>query len=169
MTAASALLQKYVAPIQLQELKKSDKIKLFHRIQPELVTTMTKLSCVPSFKTSLELPYNLRILLICSFLASHNPAKLDKRFFCKGKSSRRKVKSRKGSKLSDALKGPKTFPLDRLLAIHCSITQVSACGDSKLQLTGRDVRGHCTVIFLLISAYTTSNITESCFLSYLLI
>ena len=127
MTAASALLQKYVAPIQLQELKKSDKIKLFHRIQPELVTTMTKLSCVPSFKTSLELPYNLRILLICSFLASHNPAKLDKRFFCKGKSSRRKVKSRKGSKLSDALKGPKTFPLDRLLAIHCSITQVSTC------------------------------------------
>ena len=124
MTSASALLHKYVAPIQQGELKKTDKIKLFHRVQPELVTTMTQLSCVPSFKSSLELPYNSRVLLVCAFLASHNPARLDKRFFCKGKSSRRKVKSRKGSKLSDALKGPKTFPLDRLLAIHSSVTQV---------------------------------------------
>ena len=124
MTAASALLPKYLAPVQSQELKKTDKIKLYHRIQSELVTTMTQLSCVPTFKTSLEIPYNLRVLLICAFLASHNPARLDKRFFCKGKSSRRKVKSRKSSKLSDALKGPKTFPLDRLLAIHSSVTQV---------------------------------------------
>lgn len=125
MTAASALLPKYLAPLQQQLLTKFDKIKLYQRIQPDLVTTMTELSSVPSFKTPLDLPYNLKMLLVSAFLASHNPARLDKRFFCKGKSSRRKVKSRKGSKLSDALKGPKTFPLDRLLAIHSSVTQVS--------------------------------------------
>lgn len=125
MTTASALLPKYLEPIQEGILKKSDNIKLFLRIQKDLVTTMSELSCVPDLsKTTLELPYNMRVLLVCSFLASHNPSRLDKRFFCKGKSSKRKTKTRGGSKLSEALKGPKTFPLDRLLAIHASVTQV---------------------------------------------
>ena len=124
MSTASTLLPKYLEPIRDKSLTKSDDIKLFHRIQKILVSTMSQLSCVPKF-SSLDLPYNMRVILVCTFLASHNPARLDKRFFCKGKSSRRKVKSRPGSKVNEAMKGPKSFPLDRLVAIYSSITQVT--------------------------------------------
>lgn len=124
LTVAAALLPKYLDPVLRSQLSKSEHLKLYHKLQPHLVRSMVELSCSPALNPTLDIPYNLRILLVCSFLASHNPARLDKRFFCKGKSSKRKARSRGGSKISEALKGPKTFPLDRLLAIHSSVAQV---------------------------------------------
>ena len=120
---AHQMFPRYFQPISDGTLAPSDTIKLFQRVQGDLVEVAGKLSRVPGFRTTLELPYTSRVLLIAAFLASHNPARLDKRFFCKGKSSRRKVKTRKGG-AKEGMKGPKSFPLERMVAIYSSITQV---------------------------------------------
>jgi len=119
----SRLLTEYLAPLRSGDLTESEGVKLWRAIQPKLAHTTTVLGCVSAKMGHVELPHTSRVLLVSAFLASHNPARLDKRFFCKGKSSRKKVKTRTSTKLSEALKGPKTFPLERLMAIHASILQ----------------------------------------------
>ncbi|XP_015270557.1 PREDICTED: origin recognition complex subunit 5 [Gekko japonicus] len=69
-----------------------------------------------------ELPYYSKFLLIAAYLASYNPARTDKRFFLKHRGTIKKKKNqKKHEKTSNHLLGPKTFPLDRLLAILHSI------------------------------------------------
>ncbi|KAG0050192.1 Origin recognition complex subunit 5 [Gryganskiella cystojenkinii] len=78
-------------------------------------------------------------ILIASFLASYNPPRLDMRYFAKvsnqgGKMTKRqKVAAAKkhghdnlGSKLRQQLLGPKTFPIERMLAIFYSILNEEA-------------------------------------------
>ena len=83
MGTADSLLPTYLSPLRSGDLRKTDRIPLFHRFQPALLAGLDKLSCIPKSATQLELPYNTRVLLVCAYLASHNPARLDKRFFCK--------------------------------------------------------------------------------------
>ncbi|KAG0037205.1 Origin recognition complex subunit 5 [Podila clonocystis] len=81
-----------------------------------------------------DLPYFTKFILIASFLASYNPPKLDMRYFAKvsnqgGKMTKRaKISAAKkhghdqlGSKLRQQLLGPKTFQIERMLAIFYSI------------------------------------------------
>lgn len=117
------LLPDYLTPLRSGALTEGEGVKLWRAIQPKLAHTTTVLGCVTAKMGHVELPHTSRVLLVSAFLASHNPARLDKRFFCKGKSSRKKARTRTSTKLSEALKGPKTFPLERLLAIHASILQ----------------------------------------------
>ncbi|CAO3573640.1 unnamed protein product [Mortierella alpina] len=81
-----------------------------------------------------DLPYYTKFILIASFLASYNPPRLDMRYFAKvsnqgGKMTKRAKQSaakkhghdQLGSKLRQQLLGPKTFPIERMLAIFYSI------------------------------------------------
>lgn len=76
----------------------------------------------------LELPYFAKYLLIAAFLASHNDVKLDKRLFVKHHGKQRKTqhtinaKQIVSEKMATQL-GPKSFPIDRLLAIFYAIVE----------------------------------------------
>ncbi|KAF9408711.1 Origin recognition complex subunit 5, partial [Podila epigama] len=84
----------------------------------------------------LDLPYYTKFILIASFLASYNPPKLDMRYFAKVSNQGSKMTKRAknaaakkhgheqmGSKLRQQLLGPKTFQLERMLAIFYSILE----------------------------------------------
>ncbi|KAH8352274.1 hypothetical protein KR084_003071 [Drosophila pseudotakahashii] len=77
---------------------------------------------------SLELPYYAKYLLIAAFLASHNAANQDKRLFVKHHGKQRKrmqtvnVRAKTSDKMSTTL-GPKSFSIDRLLAIFYAILE----------------------------------------------
>ncbi|KAF9965528.1 Origin recognition complex subunit 5 [Mortierella alpina] len=85
-------------------------------------------------QNTFDLPYYTKFILIASFLASYNPPRLDMRYFAKvsnqgGKMTKRAKQSaakkhghdQMGSKLRQQLLGPKTFPIERMLAIFYSI------------------------------------------------
>ncbi|PHT74539.1 Origin of replication complex subunit 5 [Capsicum annuum] len=78
-----------------------------------------------------------KYLLICAFLASKNPATLDASLFDstggfsngkrKRKSSEKSKEKKETAEQDLLLKGPGTFPLERLLAIFQCIVSVSEC------------------------------------------
>jgi origin recognition complex subunit 5 len=59
--------------------------------------------------STVELPFYSKYLLIAAYLASHNPAKTDRQFFCKTAAKkmtkRAKVAAKTGVKTSSQLKG----------------------------------------------------------------
>ena len=70
----------------------------------------------------IDLPYMSKFLLFAAFFASYNPARFDVRFFSKGKDNgASKRQSQNGSKIRQQLLGPKTFPVERMLAIFYSL------------------------------------------------
>ncbi|XP_067620341.1 origin recognition complex subunit 5 [Eurosta solidaginis] len=77
---------------------------------------------------SLELPYYGKYLLIAAFLASYNSSKEDKRLFVKNHGKRRKrmqtinANAKMTEKMSTYI-GPKSFSVDRLLAIFYAILE----------------------------------------------
>ncbi|KAH0726480.1 hypothetical protein KY284_002345 [Solanum tuberosum] len=87
-----------------------------------------------------------KYLLICAFLASRNPATLDASMFDSTGGSNNKKRKRSSEKSKEKkeiaeqellLKGPGTFPLERLLAIFQCIVSVSEClPDEEAQLDG---------------------------------
>jgi origin recognition complex subunit 5 len=86
----------------------------------------SKVSCINlELYNRIELPKLTKYLVIASFLASYNPARLDSRFFTKGGEGKKKVGKKgsiyNGSKKRQQLLGPKSFPLERMLAIFYSI------------------------------------------------
>ncbi|CAO1353860.1 unnamed protein product [Diamesa serratosioi] len=78
------------------------------------------------FAQNLELPFYGKYLLIASFLASHNDPLSDKRLFMKhhGKERKRMRKVKAQAKVLEKMginMGPKSFKIDRLLAIFYAI------------------------------------------------
>ncbi|XP_055603480.1 origin recognition complex subunit 5 [Uranotaenia lowii] len=94
----------------------------------EHVQTMKRLA------QNLELPFYAKYLLIAAYLASHNAAKEDKRLFMKNHGKQKKrlqtvnAKAKVSEKMATQL-GPKSFTIDRLLAIFYAIL------DDKVGLT----------------------------------
>ena len=84
----------------------------------------TEETSIRTFAQTLELPFYAKYLLIASFLASHNDAKFDKRFFMKhhGKERKRYQPAKVSEKLNIKF-GPKSFTMDRLLAIFYAILE----------------------------------------------
>ncbi|XP_011190741.1 origin recognition complex subunit 5 isoform X2 [Zeugodacus cucurbitae] len=77
---------------------------------------------------SLELPYYGKYLLIAAFIASYNSSKDDKRLFVKNHGKRRKrlQNVNANAKVTEKLNtyiGPKSFSVDRLLAIFYAILE----------------------------------------------
>ncbi|XP_055326232.1 origin recognition complex subunit 5 [Sitodiplosis mosellana] len=90
----------------------------------------------------LELPHYTKFLLIAAYLASHNDAKIDKRLFVKhhGKQKKRMQNVRSNAVVSEKFStqiGPKSFNIDRLLAIFYAIndTKVSLTSDLLVQIS----------------------------------
>ncbi|XP_075414631.1 origin recognition complex subunit 5 isoform X2 [Tenrec ecaudatus] len=119
---------KYCEPVVKGEASERDTRKLWRNIEPHLKKAMQtvylreisssqwekiqkddidpgQLKGLSAY-THVELPYYSKFILIAAYLASYNPTRTDKRFFLK---------------TSNHLLGPKSFPLDRLLAILYSI------------------------------------------------
>lgn len=106
---------------------------IYRRVDSQSTTTSNPLDEStapnrPSNAQQLELPYYAKYLLIAAFLASHNDVRLDKRLFVKHHGKQRKtlqsIKSKQivSEKMATQL-GPKSFPIDRLMAIFYSIIE----------------------------------------------
>ncbi|XP_050099420.1 origin recognition complex subunit 5 [Anopheles aquasalis] len=104
----------------------------------------------------LELPYYAKYLLIAAYLASHNPAKEDKRLFLKnhGKQRKRMQTVNARAKVSEKMAvqlGPKAFGIDRLLAIFYAILE-----GEKVALTCNLLTQIATLVHLKLLAYVSS-------------
>ncbi|KAH8410201.1 hypothetical protein KR009_008118 [Drosophila setifemur] len=103
---------------------------------------------------SLELPYYAKYLLIAAFLASHNAANQDKRLFVKHHGKQRKrmqtvnAKAKTSDKMSTTL-GPKSFSIDRLLAIFYAILE------EKVGLTCNLLSQISTLVHLKLLGYVS--------------
>ncbi|MCD7449164.1 Origin recognition complex subunit 5 [Datura stramonium] len=93
--------------------------------------------CESSDEIDFHMSACAKYLLICAFLASRNPATLDASLFDstggsnnrkrKRKSSEKSIERKETAEQELLLKGPGTFPLERLLAIFQCIVSVSEC------------------------------------------
>lgn len=92
-------------------------------------------ACESSDDMDLHMSISAKYLLISAFLASRNPATLDATLFDstggsdnrkrKRKSSEKSMEQRETSEQEALMKGPGTFPLERLLAIFQCLTSVA--------------------------------------------
>ncbi|XP_030376835.1 origin recognition complex subunit 5 [Scaptodrosophila lebanonensis] len=137
----------YIEPVLAGTIEATDVSRLWRHIAGPLRAALTQIymrfdkpadeleqqsnesdQSVRKLAQSLELPYYGKYLLIASFLASHNSAKQDKRLFVKhhGKQKKRmqtvNAKAKTTDKMSTTL-GPKSFSIDRLLAIFYAILE----------------------------------------------
>lgn len=99
---------------------------MFFRIDSnEEKNTQTETLISNKILQSLDLPYYAKYFLVAAFLASYNSPKDDKRLFVKnhGKKKKRLVQDQKKENTSKELLGPKTFTIDRLLAIFYAIME----------------------------------------------
>ncbi|OIT07334.1 PREDICTED: origin of replication complex subunit 5 [Nicotiana attenuata] len=93
--------------------------------------------CESSDEIDFHMSACAKYLLICAFLASRNPATLDASLFDstggasnrkrKRKSSEKSMEKKETAEQELLLKGPGTFPLERLLAIFQCIVSVEEC------------------------------------------
>uniref|UniRef100_F6TBB0 Origin recognition complex subunit 5 n=2 Tax=Ciona intestinalis TaxID=7719 RepID=F6TBB0_CIOIN len=140
----------YEQPIVDGKLTKDDKHKLWKNIEPHLTSSLQKLlmreacngrqSNEPELTESIkaydlskgntvksqnlvELPFYSKFLLISSYIASYNPSSTDRRFFLKHAGRMRKTarSMKKDDHKNCHLRGPHSFPLDRMMAIFYSI------------------------------------------------
>ena len=129
---ASQHWSSFMEPIERGEIEKTQTVKLWRHLEPKLRQALSQVylrgpdSSTLHLKT--ELPFFSKFLIIAGYLASYNPAKYDRRLFVKQKEAKRKIKKLKhlkNQKVLDAprLAGPKTFPIDRLMAIFYSIVE----------------------------------------------
>lgn len=134
----------YCRPILNKEMKVTDSMALWRHISPILKNSLEILYLrvqvdaesnqkqiafsKENLAQSLELPFYAKYLLIAAYLASYNPTKEDKKLFMKYQSKKSKTmkeikaKSKVSEKLNTQL-GPKSFSLDRLLAIFYAILE----------------------------------------------
>ncbi|KAI9353339.1 origin recognition complex subunit 5 C-terminus-domain-containing protein [Zopfochytrium polystomum] len=140
------LFPKYVEPIKAGTIKAHEPNKLYRNITVHFKEVLDKLylrtisshdwdsaSSVPAGRqtvepltnsTDIDLPRYTSFLLISSFIASYNPAKMDQRVFAL-KSDRRRSRAVKKaapkSKLQQKVLGPRPFTVERLMAIFFAI------------------------------------------------
>lgn len=120
----------------------------------------------------IELPFYAKYLLLAGFLSSHNPASQDKRLFVKNHGKQRKrmqavnAKAKLGEQTS-LQQGPKSFTIDRLLAIFHAIL------DQKVTLTCNLMAQIASLVQLNFLVYVANetNVMEGsarlqCFLNY---
>ncbi|XP_034475044.1 origin recognition complex subunit 5 [Drosophila innubila] len=128
--------------------------QIYMRIEKPLGETPIEDQSVRQLAQSLELPYYGKYLLIAAFLASHNSAKQDKRLFVKNHGKQRKrmqtvnAKAKNAEKMSTTL-GPKSFSIDRLLAIFYAIL------DEKVGLTCNLLSQISTLVHLKLLGFVS--------------
>ncbi|XP_019853919.1 PREDICTED: origin recognition complex subunit 5-like [Amphimedon queenslandica] len=138
----------YCQPVDQRQVSESASRKLWSHIEPHFKAHISKLllrnrsseitineiltdkqvTCRSS--ELLQFPVPIKYILISSYLASHNASSTDKRFFSKRKQKKRRhenLNKRKREEIKRYLSGPKSHPLDRLMAIYHSITEGDNC------------------------------------------
>uniref|UniRef100_A0A182J817 Uncharacterized protein n=1 Tax=Anopheles atroparvus TaxID=41427 RepID=A0A182J817_ANOAO len=133
---ANECFVKYYEPVLDGTIDAQDAMKLWRNIskvmRAALSTIYMRLGTLNQEETplrltySVDLPYYAKYLLIAAYLASHNPAKEDKRLFMKhhGKQKKRLQTVNARAKVNEKMAtqmGPKPFSVDRLLAIFYAI------------------------------------------------
>uniref|UniRef100_A0A0C9R8Z3 Origin recognition complex subunit 5 n=1 Tax=Fopius arisanus TaxID=64838 RepID=A0A0C9R8Z3_9HYME len=136
---------KYIEPVKSGQCDESDVTVLWRNISNVLKSNLeviylrvstedfrerTELSqqieSTTKLALSFELPFYAKFMLIAAYLASYNPAKEDKRLFMKAstktKKRKRTIPMNKPIPMNTHV-GPRTFPLDRMLAIFCAIIE----------------------------------------------
>ncbi|XP_049531340.1 origin recognition complex subunit 5 isoform X1 [Anopheles darlingi] len=160
----------YYEPVIEGTIEANDALKLWRNISMVLKTTFTTLYmrlgssnldvdyCHSQMHLvqQLELPYYAKYLLIAAYLASHNPAKEDKRLFLKshGKQRKRMQTVNARAKVSEKMAvqlGPKAFGIDRLLAIFYAILD-----GEKVAVTSNLLTQIATLVHLKLLAYVSS-------------
>ncbi|XKL61020.1 hypothetical protein PGB90_008077 [Kerria lacca] len=122
----------YKEPVDQGKFLMNDVSNLFRNIRPYLQGSITDVFLLRNrfisdncekVTNSLDLPYTTKYLLLAAYLASFIPSKYDRKFFCK-KSFKKKQKKFSASTPHaeiTSLVAPKSFPIDRLLAIYFAI------------------------------------------------
>uniref|UniRef100_A0A336MFB1 CSON000573 protein n=1 Tax=Culicoides sonorensis TaxID=179676 RepID=A0A336MFB1_CULSO len=152
----------YWQPVIEGTIDQSDSQKLWRNISKSLknglstlyLRTLEESSNVPSKIKVVDLPYYTKGLLVAAFLASYNPLKNDKRLFVKhhGKQTKRLQTVNKNAVNFDKATltlGPKTFTVDRLLAIFCAIL------DEKVGITTNLISQISTLVNLRYLSYVS--------------
>eukprot|EP00088_Acartia_fossae_P049968 TRINITY_DN5551_c0_g1_i7.p1 TRINITY_DN5551_c0_g1~~TRINITY_DN5551_c0_g1_i7.p1 ORF type:complete len:428 (-),score=59.39 TRINITY_DN5551_c0_g1_i7:247-1530(-) len=121
-------LNKCISTVNLREVETNQMKELLEKEDEDnAIDKGSAKAASTTTRTTPELPYYSKFLLISAYLASYNPQRTDKRFFVKEHGKQRKsahsirAKERYDSKLT----GPKPFPLERLLAIFYNIIEES--------------------------------------------
>ena len=123
-------LKKCLSTVHLREVASrqlTDSLRQQERELEPAATATSGPAIANVSRITIELPFYSKFLLIAAFLASYNPAKSDKRFFQKHHGKQRKTAAsiKAKEKMNSQLTGPKTFPLERLLAIFYNIVDES--------------------------------------------
>lgn len=189
---AKECFEKYCAPIFEDPEAQRSVTKLWHNVSDTLKVALTNIysriesaselqmtrssaraeSAVKQAMQIIELPYYAKYLLVAGFLSSHNPASQDKRLFVKNHGKQRKrmqavnAKAKLGEQTS-LQQGPKSFTIDRLLAIFHAIL------DQKVTLTCNLMAQIASLVQLNFFVYVANetNAVEGsarlqCFLTY---
>ncbi|KAL5240036.1 hypothetical protein ACI65C_007446 [Semiaphis heraclei] len=136
---AKLLFIKYVEPIEDGSCTEINLALLFRKISPSihlllnnvyLGTSLENVNSLSDEKTkfeklALDLPYYAKYFLIAAYIASFNLPKYDRQLFVKASNKKRKTNrlTNKTENSATQLVGPKTFSLDRLLAIFYAIIE----------------------------------------------
>ena len=138
---STILYPKYCEPVDQDKIGIQETRRLWRHIEPYFKHIMSKIflreissahmeriqlvgTSQQSGSKSIELPHVSKFLLISAYLASYNPARMDKRFFSKRKGDSKKSKKKvPKDKPNCQLQGPKPFPLDRMMAVFYSIME----------------------------------------------
>ncbi|XP_053678258.1 origin recognition complex subunit 5 [Anopheles nili] len=163
---AKECFKPYYAPVLDGTIDAHDSMKLWHNISKVMKTSLgiiyMRIGTVKptegqqGLAQNIELPYYAKYLLIAAYLASHNAAKEDRRLFMKnhGKQKKRlqsvKARAKVSEKMATQL-GPKTFNIDRLLAIFYAIL------DEKVGLTCNLLAQISTLVHLKFLTFTSTD------------
>lgn len=145
---SSMLYPKYCEPVDQEKIGMQETRRLWRHIEPYFKHVMSRIFLreissaqwermqqegvaqnvgqpLSGGHKCIELPYVSKFLLMAAYLASYNPARMDRRFFSKHKGDTKKSKKFKFSKNHPncQLLGPKPFPLDRMMAVFYSIME----------------------------------------------
>ena len=177
-TVAQDCFKKYYEPVLDGTIAPNDVTKLWKHIAKTMKSALNTIYMRMGFENeidenseevqtlkkmaqSLELPYYAKYLLVAAYLASHNAAKEDKRLFMKNHGKQKKrmqtvnAKAKVSEKMATQL-GPKTFTIDRLLAIFYAII------DEKVGLTCNLLAQISTLIHLKFITFSAgeSNVMD---------
>lgn len=154
----------YWQPVLEGQIGETETQKLWKNISKSLKTGLSNLyqrtieeankTDAPAKIKVVDLPYYTKGLLVAAFLASYNPLKNDKRLFVKyhGKQTKRLQTVNKNAVNFDKATltlGPKTFNVDRLLAIFCAIL------DEKVGITTNLISQISTLVNLRYLTYVS--------------
>nr|GMD34747.1 origin of replication complex subunit 5 [Ipomoea batatas] len=153
--------------------------KVLSRPSPEVATNKIKHKVVPmkdGFGESCnEIDFHMsecaKYLLISAFIASRNPATLDASLFDstggsssrkrKRKSSQKSMEQKEIAEQESVMKGPGTFPLERLLAIfQCIASVVEYSTDEEAEAGGNNNGLMCGVLLQLSSLCNANFISK---------